>query len=74
MKLNVTKILGRGGVYLGGGIAPKILPKLQDSIFKNAFLDKGRFSKVLSKIPVFVILEEKTALYGAALRALIHHQ
>ena len=64
------KILARGGVYLGGGIAPKILHKLQDGTFKKAFLYKGRFSKFLSKIPVYVILEEKTALYGAALYSL----
>ena len=64
------KLLARGGVYLGGGIAPKILLKLQDGIFKKAFRNKGRFSKFLSKIPVYVILEEKTALYGAALYAL----
>jgi len=64
------KILARGGVYLGGGIAPKILHKLQDGTFKKAFRNKGRFSKFLSKIPVHVILEEKTALYGAAMYAL----
>jgi glucokinase len=64
------KILARGGVYLGGGIAPKILHKLQDGTFKKAFRNKGRFSRFLSKIPVYVILEEKTALYGAAMYAL----
>lgn len=64
------KILARGGVYLGGGIAPKILPKLQDGLFKKVFLDKGRLSHFLSQIPVYVILEEKTALYGAAMHAL----
>jgi len=64
------KILARGGVYLGGGIAPKILHKLQDGTFKKSFRNKGRFSKFLSKIPVNVILEEKTALYGAAMYAL----
>ena len=64
------KILARGGVYLGGGIAPKILNKLQDGTFKKSFLNKGRFSKFLSKIPVYVILEEKTALYGAAMYSL----
>jgi glucokinase len=66
------KLLARGGVYLGGGIAPKILHKLQDGTFKKAFRSKGRFSKFLSKIPVYVILEEKTALYGAAMYALQH--
>ena len=64
------KVLARGGVFLGGGIAPKILSKIQDGVFKKAFLAKGRFSKMLSHIPVHVILEEKTALYGAAMHAL----
>jgi glucokinase len=64
------KVLGRGGVYLAGGIAPKILSKLQDGTFRQAFLKKGRFSHFLSQIPVRVILEEKTALYGAAVHAL----
>jgi glucokinase len=64
------KVLATGGVYIGGGIAPKILSKLQDGAFKRMFLDKGRFSRILSKIPVRVILEEKTALYGAAMYAL----
>jgi len=64
------KFLARGGVYLGGGIAPKIIHKLQDGVFKKAYLNKGRFSELLSKIPVYVILEEKTALYGAAMYGL----
>ena len=64
------KVLALGGVYLGGGIAPKVLSKLQDGVFKKAFLEKGRFSDFLSKIPVHVILEEKTALHGAAVYAL----
>jgi glucokinase len=64
------KVLALGGVYLGGGITPKILSKLQNGIFKKAFLAKGRFSKILSQIPVYVILEDKTALQGAAVYAL----
>jgi len=64
------KILARGGVYLGGGIAPKILHKLKDGTFKKAFRNKGRFSELLAEIPVYVILEEKAALYGAAMCAL----
>jgi glucokinase len=64
------KVLGLGGVYLGGGIAPKIISKLQNGVFRKAFLEKGRFSKFLSKIPVYAILEEKTALHGAAVYAL----
>jgi len=55
-----------GGVYLGGGIPPKILPKLQEPLFIQAYKNKGRFTKVLEKIPVRVILNDKAALLGAA--------
>lgn len=58
-----------GGVYLGGGIPPKILAKLQDPIFIKAYTNKGRFKELLEKIPVRVILDEKAALLGAAQRA-----
>lgn len=54
-----------GGVYLGGGIAPKILPALQKS-FVRGYLDKGRFAKLVGEIPVHVALEPRTALLGAA--------
>lgn len=60
------KVLATGGVYLGGGIAPTILPKLTDGMFMKGFTEKGRVSGMLSKIPVSVILEQKAALYGAA--------
>ena len=60
------KVLTTGGIYLGGGIAPKILPKLTDGTFMKSFLDKGRFSPLMHRIPVGVILNEKTALLGAA--------
>jgi glucokinase len=55
-----------GGLYLGGGIAPKILPKLREGAFLRAFRDKGRLSLLLERIPVRVILEPRTALLGAA--------
>ncbi len=55
-----------GGVYIGGGIAPKILPKLKDGTFISAFIDKGRYKDFVSAIPIRVILNEKTALQGAA--------
>lgn len=58
--------MARGGVYVGGGIAPKILGKLQDGTFLKAFVDKGRLAPFLSTIPVRVILNEQAALYGAA--------
>jgi glucokinase len=54
-----------GGVYLGGGICPKILPKLKDGIFMKAFLDKGRSKGLLEKIPVRVVLNDRAALLGA---------
>ncbi len=59
-----------GGVYLGGGIAPKILPKLQEGGFVRAFLDKGRFAGYVERVPVRVILNDKTAMLGAARCAL----
>ncbi|MBW1800424.1 MAG: glucokinase [Deltaproteobacteria bacterium] len=62
--------MARGGVYLGGGISPKILPKLKDGTFMEAFLDKGRFKDVMEKIPVRVILDDRAALLGAANEAL----
>jgi glucokinase len=63
-------MMATGGLYIGGGIAPKISEKLKDGTFMNAFTDKGRLSSVLAGIPVRVILEDKTALFGAASAAL----
>jgi glucokinase len=60
------KFLAVGGVYLGGGIAPKCLKTLQSGGFTQAFLDKGRLSPLLASIPVRVILDETCALLGAA--------
>lgn len=59
-----------GGVFVGGGIAPKIVGKLTDGTFMRALTSKGRFSEFLKTIPVHVVLDDKTALYGAALCAL----
>jgi glucokinase len=55
-----------GGVYLGGGIPPKILPALKQGDFLKTFTAKGRFSDLLAGIPVHVILNEKAALLGTA--------
>jgi glucokinase len=63
-------MMATGGLYIGGGIAPKIAEKLKDGMFIKAFSDKGRLSSVLTTIPVHVILEDKTALFGAARDAL----
>lgn len=60
------KSLALGGVYLGGGIPPKIVNKLKDGTFTASFRSKGRFSKLLSDIPLYVILNHRTALLGAA--------
>ncbi|HVO91213.1 MAG TPA: glucokinase [Terriglobales bacterium] len=54
------------GLYVGGGIAPKILDKLKDGTFMRAFLDKGRYTDLLAAMPVRVVLNEKAALRGAA--------
>jgi glucokinase len=59
-------VLAAGGVFLGGGIAPKILPRLKDPVFLNAFLGKGRMRPLLEAMPIRVILNEDTALMGAA--------
>ncbi|MGD9331668.1 MAG: glucokinase [Desulfobacterales bacterium] len=58
--------LATGGVFLGGGIPPKILPLLKSSEFMIAFVDKGRLGDFLAKIGVRVILNDKAALLGAA--------
>jgi glucokinase len=58
-----------GGVYVAGGIAPKILPKITGGTFMEAFVDKGRFENVTRDMPVYVVLDKDTGLKGAARRA-----
>ncbi|MBV8052129.1 MAG: glucokinase, partial [Acidobacteriaceae bacterium] len=60
------KVKATGGVYLGGGIAPKILTKLAGPLFMQSFLAKGRMQALLETIPVRVINNDSTALMGAA--------
>ena len=60
------KFLATGGVYIGGGIAPKILPKLTDGTFMCGFLGQHRYHDLLAAMPVRVILNDRTALLGAA--------
>jgi glucokinase len=60
------KILAMGGIYLGGGIGPKILKTLKNGAFIEAFVDKGRMAPILEAIPVRVILDDTCALLGAA--------
>ena len=60
------KVLALGGIYLGGGIAPKTLKTLGNGGFMRAFLDKGRMGELLEAVPVRVILDDGCALMGAA--------
>ena len=60
------KTLSLGGVYIGGGIAPKILPFMQSKHFMHAFANKGRFQEMLLDMPVKISLNPETALLGAA--------
>ncbi len=66
------KSFSRGGVFIGGGIAPKILPLLRDGHFMRGFSKKGRFSAVLQDMPVNLSLNELTGLLGAAWFAFNH--
>ncbi|MBS0152184.1 MAG: glucokinase [Nitrospira sp.] len=60
------KTLSLDGVYVGGGIAPKLIAKLKDGTFMKGFLNKGRYKKLLGNMPVKVIMNQQTALLGAA--------
>ena len=64
------QVLAVGGVYLGGGIAPRVVWKLKDGTFMKAFVDKGRYSDLMGRIPVKVILNDRAALLGAAAHAM----
>jgi glucokinase len=61
--------LAHGGVFLAGGIASKIAPKLRDGVFMGAFVNKGRFRDLLATIPVHVVMTPQVGLYGALLEA-----
>ncbi len=60
------KVLATAGIYLGGGIVPKILPKLREPPFLDSLTAKGRMKKLLGDMPVKIILNDRTALLGAA--------
>jgi glucokinase len=60
------KFMALGGVFIGGGMAPKLLPILQRGAVARAFIDKGRFAPVLRSVPLYVALNEKAPLIGAA--------
>lgn len=63
------KAMAINGVYVGGGIAPKILTKLKDGTFMKAFTNKGRYKRLMGQIPVHVVMNQHTALLGAAATA-----
>jgi glucokinase len=64
------RMLAIGGVFISGGIAGKILPKLRSRIFFDAFVDKGRMKPLLESIPVKVIVNDRVGLIGAACYAM----
>ncbi len=59
-------VMATGGVYVGGGIVTKLLPKMMSGAFMRAFTAKGRYAGLMAEIPVHVILNPRTALLGAA--------
>ena len=65
-----VRVLAYGGVYIAGGIALKILPKMKDGSFVRAFCDKAKLSTVLARIPISIVLNEDAPLWGAAYQAL----
>jgi glucokinase len=60
------KVMATGGLFLAGGISPKILPKLKGPSFMQSFLEKGRMRSLVEAMPVQVIMNEKAGLLGAA--------
>lgn len=64
------KVMARGGLYVGGGIAPRIIDRLRQPMFLEAFLTKGRMRALLEGMPVRVILNDKVGLLGAARHAM----
>jgi len=68
------KLMASGGVYVAGGIAPKILEQMQDGTFIEAFCAKGRMRVLMERMPVRVVLNDDVALQGAAVKAALHCQ
>ncbi|NPB08981.1 MAG: glucokinase [Thermodesulfobacteria bacterium] len=66
---SALRCLATGGVFIGGGIAPKLLPLMDSDLFRESFLDKGRFREFLAQIPVWVVTHPHPVLLGAALFA-----
>src|SRR5206468_10099482 len=63
--------MATGGVFIGGSIAAKIVPKMQDPIFMKSFLDKGRMRSLLADMPVKIVLNDDCGITGAARYTLI---
>ncbi len=63
--------LAFGGIYVAGGIAPKILSKMQDGSFFRAFCDKTMLGPVLARIPIYVVMNQDAPVWGAACQALV---
>ena len=63
------KLMSTAGIYLGGGVAPRNIEQFNNSIFMDGFASKGRMKEMLQEIPVKIILNQKTALYGPAVFA-----
>jgi glucokinase len=63
-----------GGIYIAGGIAVKILPKLQDGIFFKSFCGESKLAPVLARIPISVVVNEDAPIWGAAYEALMSCQ
>lgn len=62
----VLKLKANGGLFLGGGIPPKIYPLLRDELFRQQFMQSDRMDEMLKEVPIHLILNSKTALIGAA--------
>jgi glucokinase len=60
------KTMATGGLFLAGGISPKILPKLKEPLFMQNFLEKGRLRPLVEAVPVQVVTNDKAGLLGAA--------
>lgn len=67
------KVMARGGLFVGGGIAPRIIDRLKQSTFLEAFTAKGRMRRLLQSMPVSVMINDKTGLLGAARYATLPH-
>ena len=63
--------MATGGVFIGGSIAAKIIPKMQDLVFMKSFLDKGRMRSLLSDMPVKIIVNDDAGIIGAARHTLL---